>query len=370
MRRFGAERNTVAMDDIIEATAGYERWLAGQCAVVRPDLRHKHEEMARDPFRFFRATYYRWCQHWDLASDVWRGATSVLAVGDLHLENFGTWRDADGRLVWGVNDFDEATPLPWVSDLVRLAASVLLAIELDRLGLDEREACEVLVDGYANGLARGGEPFVLEEGHASLRKAATGGLRDPQAFWKAMTSLPVTSSPDRTAAARIVDALPEKGLDVRFHRRTSGLGSLGRARFVGVANWRGGLIAREAKALAPSAAAWARSRKMRLLHCARLLRLAVRVPDPTVTADDRWVVRRLAPHCTRVELRDLPQERDELRLIGAMGFETANVHLGTRSARSALRSELRAWSPRRLRKVAAEMVGRLEDDWRLFRRKR
>ena len=51
----------------------------------------------------------------------------VLAVGDIHLENFGTWRDADGRLVWGVNDFDEAAQMPYVLDLVRLAASALLA---------------------------------------------------------------------------------------------------------------------------------------------------------------------------------------------------------------------------------------------------
>ena len=32
-------------------------------------------------------------------------AAQVLAIGDIHLENFGTWRDVDGRLVWGVNDF-------------------------------------------------------------------------------------------------------------------------------------------------------------------------------------------------------------------------------------------------------------------------
>src|SRR5260370_32652719 len=48
----------------------------------------------------------------------------VLAVGDLHVENFGTWRDAEGRLTWGVNDFDEAYPLPYTIDLARLATSV------------------------------------------------------------------------------------------------------------------------------------------------------------------------------------------------------------------------------------------------------
>ena len=53
----------------------------------------------------------------------------MLGVGDLHVENFGTWRDAEGRLIWGINDFDEACPMPYTIDLVRLAASADLAIK-------------------------------------------------------------------------------------------------------------------------------------------------------------------------------------------------------------------------------------------------
>ena len=56
-------------------------------------------------------------------------APQVLGVGDLHVENFGTWRDAESRLVWGINDFDEACCLPYTHDLVRLAASARFAIE-------------------------------------------------------------------------------------------------------------------------------------------------------------------------------------------------------------------------------------------------
>ena len=51
----------------------------------------------------------------------------LLAVGDLHVENFGVWRDSRQRLVWGVNDFDDACELPFTSDLVRLATSAMLA---------------------------------------------------------------------------------------------------------------------------------------------------------------------------------------------------------------------------------------------------
>ena len=52
----------------------------------------------------------------------------LLAVGDLHVENFGVWRDSQQRLVWGINDFDDACELPFTSDLVRLAASALLRL--------------------------------------------------------------------------------------------------------------------------------------------------------------------------------------------------------------------------------------------------
>jgi len=55
----------------------------------------------------------------------------------------------------------------------------------------------------------------------------------------------------------------------------------------------------------------------------------VRCPDPFVRFQKRWIVRRLAPDCSRIELSALPKEPDELRLLHAMGWETANIHLGS-----------------------------------------
>jgi hypothetical protein len=60
-----------------------------------------------------------------------------------------------------------------------------------------------------------------------------------------------------------------------------------------------------------------------------LLESAVRCRDPYVRFRKRWLARRLAPDCSRIELAALPKKRDELRLLRAMGFETANVHLGS-----------------------------------------
>src|SRR3954452_13875919 len=115
--------------DTVAATRAYESWLAGLVPLHEPDLDHKHQQMAHptDPFPFFRGTYYLWVRRWAGAAGGLADAPAVLAVGDLHLENYGTWRDADGRLCWGINDFDEADRLPYTNDLVRLAASVRIA---------------------------------------------------------------------------------------------------------------------------------------------------------------------------------------------------------------------------------------------------
>jgi Uncharacterized protein conserved in bacteria (DUF2252) len=99
--------------DIVRSTRAYETWLASRTRVVSADLRLKHLRMAESPFGFLRATFYRWLQRWSALPASLVGAPEVIAVGDLHVENFGTWRDAEGRLIWGVNDVDEACVLPY-----------------------------------------------------------------------------------------------------------------------------------------------------------------------------------------------------------------------------------------------------------------
>src|ERR1700690_1677587 len=121
--------------NVVKATHRFEEWLVRHPPLVKPDLRLKHKQMAEAVFPFFRATFYRWMQIWpDVCPDLAK-APQVLAVGDLHVENFGTWRDSEGRLVWGINDFDEAAVLPYTNDLVRLAASAMVAIAAGHLTL-------------------------------------------------------------------------------------------------------------------------------------------------------------------------------------------------------------------------------------------
>src|SRR6185369_5534324 len=100
------------MMTIAQATVSYERWLGRFMRLGTRDLRRKHGEMAEARLPFLRATFYRWCQLWLAHAGKARRASAVLAIGDLHVENFGTWRDVEGRLVWGANDFDEVARMP------------------------------------------------------------------------------------------------------------------------------------------------------------------------------------------------------------------------------------------------------------------
>jgi len=351
--------------NVVKATRRYEEWLGRHTRLLPRDLEFKHQEMAVAAFPFLRATFYRWMQVWPEICSPFDRAPRVLAVGDLHVENFGTWRDVEGRLVWGVNDFDEAAVLPYTLDLVRLATSVVVAAEEGHLAIKAKEAAEAILEGYGKSLAEGGRPFVLEEEHSWLREIATSELRDPVSFWRKMDSLPKMKDVPAGAHAAIEHLLPERGLGYRTVRRVAGLGSLGHIRVVALAECHGGRIAREAKALAPSAADWAADVEgpEEILYHA-IIGNAVRCADPFVRLCGPWIVRRLSPHCSRIELSELPKHHDELRLLFAMGWETANIHLGTQSAGREVERHLRKLKANWLSDAAKQMSDAVTRDWR------
>jgi uncharacterized protein (DUF2252 family) len=125
----------------------------------------------------------------EICPDV-RKTPTVLSVGDLHIASFGTWRDEFGRLIWGIDDFDEANPLPYANDLLPLAVSAILDASEREIKVGLGDVVDVILDGYRTCLREGGKPFVLEEKHKWLRKIALGCLDVPADFWKKMDSLP------------------------------------------------------------------------------------------------------------------------------------------------------------------------------------
>jgi hypothetical protein len=356
--------------NITEATRSYESWLGRLTPLSQADLRLKHQQMREDLFSFLRATYYRWAQIWaeacpDLARDH-----AVLAVGDLHVENFGTWRDLEGRLVWGVNDFDECYELPFSNDLVRLAVSAAVAIEARELSIAPEKAAEEILEGYQAALQKGGQPLVLVDASTPLREMVRYRLATPERFWNKLRGFPAlrTSVPKKVNRA-IEKLLPDKQVPLKFVHRTAGLGSLGKQRFTAIGAWLGGQICREAKALTPSAVRWAEGKKPGgMIHYDKILRRAIRCRDPLVVVRGEWLVRRLSQDCFRIPLSHLPRKRNERDLLYFMGWETANIHLGTAKA-SRLARELKNKPARWLSRASRTMRDACFQDWKHWRKK-
>jgi Uncharacterized protein conserved in bacteria (DUF2252) len=351
---------------VVAATLDYEDWLRSQVDVVEADIGLKHRQMASSLFAFLRGTFYRWGPLFaEVCGDVVE-APRVLAVGDLHVENFGTWRDKEGRLVWGVNDFDEVAEMPYAVDLVRLVTSAILAERENRLSVNAGDAATAVLQGYTEFLEAGGKPFILEESHPNLREMALGAERDPVKFWSKLTSALRVTAPKRVQRL-LGSSLPDGTDAIAYSHRIAGEGSLGRPRYIAAGSCHGGLVAREAKAWLPSAWGWAKGKPKHRAYAVRLLKRSVRQPDPYYTVEDGYVVRRIGPHCGRIELADFPKQRDERLILKDMGRETANLHLATPAQRTRVRHDLDAKKPGWLLHAAQAMANATKQDWEDFR---
>ena len=352
------------------ATASFEAWMRTCTEVVPSDLRLKHEQMKQDPFLFLRGTFYRWAQQWpSVCADVC-DAPRVLSVGDLHVNSFGTWRDAEGRLCWGVDDFDEAYPLPYSNDLVRLAASLKIVVENESLSIKFKDGCEAILEGYRQSLAAGGSPIVLAEREQKLGKLGVDSFKPPPDFWSKLNRLPPARRPLAANVKRALEkTLPDSRMEYKVVRRQAGLGSLGQERFVAIGDWEGGFIAREAKAMMPSACVWLaneRGKNQSLYEAA--ISSAIRSADPFQVIEGSWLIRRLSPDSNPIDIQTLSRHADESMLLRAMGSEAANVHLGTGRQVNNIQKDLRKRKSKWLSDAAARMAQQVEKDWKRYRK--
>lgn len=221
----------------------------------------KYRAISARPFAFLRGTchlYYEDLPREPLLED----APQTWCCGDLHLENFGSYRGDNGLTYFDINDFDEAALAPCSWDLIRLASSVVVAEEA--LGVSEGEAIDLaatVVAAYAGALADG-KPHWVERATAKglvrhlLRRVKRRSRSD---FLDTRTrrrgdhrgirydndkALPIDSRERRhlqdfmaVLAARHTHPRGLKLLDAA--RRISGTGSLGVARYILLVRGRG-----------------------------------------------------------------------------------------------------------------------------------
>jgi hypothetical protein len=357
------------MTTILQSVTAYETWMRRQLGddMVVADLEKKHRKMRSGGFVFLRATYWRWAETvLDICSGL-ADAPQVLAIGDTHLENFGTWRDVEGRLVWGANDFDDAATMPYALDLVRLATSAILARGDD--GPAPRAIADAIVSGYRRGLEKP-SPVILERDYKWLRNGVMLPNADRKAFWTKFHDLPL---PVKPAPAPYLDALhrslPDPSLAFVARPRTAGTGSLGRPRFVAEVEWRGGPVIREAKALAQSAWSLKHDPADRTIRTGIIAAGRARSPDPHYRVTGDILARRLSPNSRKIEVEGDSKMLLSPDMLDLMGFEIANCHADDSHAIPAIRTDLDKRPADWLRDAARAMAASIESEQADFARR-
>jgi len=102
---------------------------AFHAALPQDKVRLKYGLMAENAYRFFRGTCYLFYEDLSNRPRFPHSSPKVWGCGDLHLENFGSYKASNRYVYFDQNDFDEAMLLPATWELVRVVTSILVAFK-------------------------------------------------------------------------------------------------------------------------------------------------------------------------------------------------------------------------------------------------
>ena len=210
----------------------------------------KYKLMADNEFTFFRATCHLFYEDLARRATLKQGP-AVWVCGDLHLENFGSYRASNGLVYFDINDFDEAVLAPASWELLRLLCSIGMAADLWKYSSKEAEELMLVVlkaytrqlaEGKAYAIERETSPLLIQEFFAmaerqkekALIKARVDRKKEKLKIIKGKT-LPLEKRTKELVRQHVNDFLKEhygflKVRDIAF--RIAGTGSLGMKRFV------------------------------------------------------------------------------------------------------------------------------------------
>jgi uncharacterized protein (DUF2252 family) len=365
----------------------------------------KYQAMRVNAFAFLRATCHLFYDELPKPK-LLRNAPLAWVCGDLHLENFGSYK-GDNRLVYfDLNDFDEAVLAPCTWDLLRFLTSVLVgAATLKLTNAQAKSLCVRFLDAYVAAIQDGKARWVEQETAQGMVKELLDSLRTRKrkAFLDRYAiragnrrkirvdgkrALPVTATQRarikafmRTFAQRQPNPTFYRVIDVA--RRVAGTGSLGVERYVLLVEGKGspdGNYLLDLKQALPSALspqlAWkqpkwrsAAHRVVTLQH--RVQAISMAFLTPVIIGKTAYVLRGLQPIEDRVALDDWNGDLSRLEAVMAtMGQLVAWGQLRS-SARegSATADDLVSfWAKRgrtlKLLRLALDCKAQVERDWR------
>lgn len=133
----------------------FERLIAFNTGLLPDMLELKYEAMAENAFRFFRGTCHLFYE--DLAAAEALPLSPLAWIcGDLHIENFGSYKGDNKLVYFDLNDFDEALLAPATYELARMVSSIFIAF--DNLAIEPKKAqkmAQLYLKTYSATLAKG-----------------------------------------------------------------------------------------------------------------------------------------------------------------------------------------------------------------------
>jgi uncharacterized protein (DUF2252 family) len=215
----------------------------------------KYRAMRASAFSFYRGTAHLF---WEDAREQRASipdAPNAWACGDLHLENFGSYRGANGLAYFDLNDFDEAALAPATWELARIVTSIYVAAP--SLTLDRSDATMLatgflssyqaaLSDGKALWIERATATGMVRTLLRRVKRRTLAALLDSRTTWRGgqhllridgRRTLSVTGA-ERERLLMVFDRFLKTHLEGRqftildIARRIAGTGSLGIRRYV------------------------------------------------------------------------------------------------------------------------------------------
>jgi uncharacterized protein (DUF2252 family) len=346
-----------------------------------PDgIKAKYALMRTSPAAFFRGTAHLF--YGDLPrTDLFQTSPPVWACGDLHWENFGSYKGEDRLVYFNINDFDEALLAPCTGDIARFLTSVMVGAET--LKLDASQATQLGDDfllAYRSALCRGKAQMVQRKSAVGLVSDLLKTLekRDRAQFLDDRTrksgqqlklipgKTAAIADPERERAIAMFDRWAQTQPEPEFYRvldvvyRIAGNGSLGLERYLILVEGNGGADRRYLLDLKAARASALQSyspfsQPTWISEADRIVQIQSRVQEsaPAIlhaiqpSTGKSYVLRELQPSADKIDLVKYGQFKPLRSVVQTMGRVTAWDHLrsGGRSG-SAIADELMAFGAR------------------------
>lgn len=370
-------------------------------------LAMKYQGMRLDPWRFFRGTCHLFYDRLP-KKGIFQSAPLVWSCGDLHLENFGSYKGSNRLVYFDINDFDEAIMAPASWDLVRMLTSIIVrAATLGIAKANTHALASQFVAAYLQTLAGGKAMWVeretaqgvvrrlLEQARSRPRLAflqrrtqRTGQLRHFKLDGKKF--LPVTAA-QRKAVTTFMATFAQTQDHPEFYKvidiasRVAGTGSLGLDRYAILIEGKGSPDANyllDLKQARSSSLAVHLPLKQPVWHSegeriATVQQRMQAVPTAFLHAVEvsgrSYILRALQPSEDRVDLAAIENNIDSLLgVVSVMGNCLAAAQLrsagrdGSSTADQLIAFSNRKKLPNKVLDVAYDMAARLTLDWEVY----